>query len=121
MISSAKMVMTNGALSAECRTSLNSPAPEDMSSFDRWFRCKISTRQREQIEREDQESGGGGGRRRPQQIIQLAAAAGGTLQPRTVVNTPTGASLAILRGPVEVRSKLEMIVGVKWRVLQVAM
>ena len=98
------------------------PPPEEMSSFDRWFRCKISTRQREQIEREDQESGGGGGRRRPQQIIQLAAAAaGGTLQPRTVVNTPTGASLAILRGPVEVRSKLEMIVGVKWRVLQVAM
>ena len=95
------------ALSAECRTSLNSPAPEEMSSFDRWFRCKISTRQREQIEREDQESGGGGGRRRPQQIIQLAAAAaGGTLQPRTVVNTPTGASLAILRGPVEVRSNL---------------
>ena len=69
-----------------------------MSSFDRWFRCKISKRQKEQIEREERESGG---RRRPQQIIQLAAAAGGTL-PRTVVNTPTGASLAIQRGPLEV-------------------
>ena len=82
-----------------------------MSSFDRWFRCKISTRQREQIEREEQESGGGG-RRRPQQIIQLAAAAGGTL-PRTVVNTPTGASLAIQRGPVEVSEAWKCIVGVK--------
>ena len=86
-----------------------------MSSFDRWFRCKISTRQREQIEREEQESGGG--RRRPQQIIQLAAAAGGTL-PRTVVNTPTGASLAIQRGPVEVSEAGNVhIVGVKQRCL----
>ena len=69
-----------------------------MSSFDRWFRCKISKRQKEQIEREEHESGG---RRRPQQVIQLAGGGPGTM-PRTVVNTPTGASLAIQQGPSEV-------------------
>ena len=64
---------------------MNCPA-EEMSSFDRWFRCKISKRQKEQIEREEVESGG---RRRPQQVIQLAGGAGSL--PRAVVNTPTGA------------------------------
>ena len=38
-----------------------------MTSFDRWFRCKISKKQRAQIESEES---GGAARAMPQQIIQ---------------------------------------------------
>ena len=38
-----------------------------MTSFDRWFRCKISKKQRAHIELEES---GGGARAMPQQIIQ---------------------------------------------------